>query len=148
MQAVLSTLISAAVLMHSILGCCWHHAHDECGADDEIGTVLLGCLPLGCAEHAGTGSAGQASLISESESGETDHSGHHWPECRGACTYLVPGKTGGSSFRFAACDGPVLWIADVPCSSMAVAVSSSRCESARSIQPPVRLHLFYQHLLI
>src|SRR5438105_7800221 len=77
MQAVLSISMAAAVFIHTVFGCCWHHGH-RCNHLVAIGVVQ----PVKSCEH---------------HQHESDRRQPGTPckckvECQGTCSYLVPQK--------------------------------------------------------
>lgn len=77
MHAVVSSLLAASLLLHAVLGCCRHHAHDPA-----VSTVGAAADRNCCHDHQGCGD-------------------HHAPanrcpgksDCQGVCTYLPTQKT-------------------------------------------------------
>ncbi len=140
MRSLFSSLVAVSLLIHAAFGCCWHHLHDRtCDHHSDSG-------PAFAAEAA----HGQVDGLSECDShnGKSPHSpdkGHS--NCQGTCHYLPAQKTQLNSFSaFALCDLAVAatTIIDVP----TLTTSNFTLALAEPAQPPVRLHLFQQLLLI
>ncbi len=132
MHAVVSSLISATLLLHAVLGCCGHHAHKNVRSHGRM-IETTAC----CHEHQ-------------------DSSRQHTPappcqdpsDCQGVCTYLPPQKT---QFEIPLTPTPLAAVSMA--NPMAYAGSFNApawldalfCNVAA---PHVRLHLAQQVLLI
>lgn len=132
MQAFISNLTAATLLVHSMFGCCWHHAPAQRDAS-ELGYAA-------CSEH-GHGTTG--------ESGRSPVGpGKCNSECRGLCIYLPPQKIQIAApqivmpFDVAAA---VPAIAD--CHFGSAFSGEQTCNGAKW-KPSLRLHLAHQVLLI
>jgi hypothetical protein len=125
MRAVFSSLVAASLLIHAAIGCCWHHPHN----DDDT-----------CCDDSQTGSH------HDSEQGGHSH-GPCKDHCQGTCHYLPVQKsqvdkiTVHSLLDFAAI---VPATCEVPFASQ---LRASRTHESAA-EPPVRLHLLHQILLI
>ena len=149
MHAVLSILMAAALIVHAVLGCCWHHAHDCVRCDNPIAhvpglTAKTSDQVACCKHHHGAGP--------EASEGQQEQPSQE-PckcrfECRGVCAYLPPQKT--------QIDSPELVVAfdyaivapmraGVP---IAPALSWELAGNLANVEPPLRLHLLHQMLLI
>lgn len=135
MHAILSIITAATLFIHALFGCCWHHAHScvRC----EMASAEASPVAGGCKCHHGSQPDQQPSGPCNCQF-----------ECKGVCTYLPPQKT--------VADCPEL---GVPFSSVAiVSVLADRHLSAVGVweqtcgqlatEPPLRLHLLHQILLI
>jgi hypothetical protein len=134
MRPFFSFLVAASLLIHAMLGCCCHHAHAEADCDDSWPSLAAesDC----CNDHANTPDG------HTSDGPCKDHS-----HCRGLCNYLPVQKTQiGKGLSLVPSDvvavDPVARV-----SQRADHIFIARtCELAP--EPPVRLHLFHQILLI
>jgi hypothetical protein len=132
MRAVFSSLVSASLLIHALIGCCWQHASAlQC-------RFLAAAVELDeCCHHPGDGLANQ-----ESPGPCKDHS-----NCHGLCTYLPAPK---SQLEMPQVLVPCDFAAILPVaigSQFATLRTMGACEP-RNLEPPLRLHLLHQHLLI
>jgi|SRR3954471_8736468 hypothetical protein len=124
MRSVFSSFVAASLLIHAAIGCCWHHPHNDDTCCDD-------------------------SQTSQSDHGQSgDHS--HAPckdHCHGTCHYLPVQKTQLDRITIhtlldfaavvpAACEVP-----------FAAQLRTGRTHLSAA-EPPVRLHLFHQILLI
>lgn len=140
MSPVFSSLTALSLLAHSVLGCCWHHAH--------------ACDDMGCphaTEDLGGGHChtdlSQADGHGDQDACVLGHSGHD--DCRGArCVFVSVQRMAPISWL-----GQPLgqaWLAD---SAIAVAGTMVRCSGRHGPDAsdgllPLRIHLLYQVLLI
>jgi len=70
---VVSLIALIPMLIHSIFGCCWHHAHSHAGHDHVVAVVIDGDLSL---DHAHAGHSSCPSHGSPASGGES-HSDDH-----------------------------------------------------------------------
>lgn len=134
MREVFTSLMAGVLFIHTMFGCCFQPAHSY-GFEYTAAHINQ---PVTCCKHC-------------RDSGDTLP--HHSPpknqaECQGVCTYLVPSKTQVDNTQAIA----VLdLVAVVSILTDAQVGSASRWELANSndeIEPPLRLHLLLQTLLI
>ena len=133
MRAAFSSLVSASLLIHAVLGCCWHHAH----AGELLSSESVAGEPRDCCHH------GAAPAEHPSPSPCNDG-----PHCEGICTYLPAPKSLIDMSQFLALSdfAAILSVAsDLPLSAMPAV---ERFVDPRGFKPPLRLHLLHQHLLI
>lgn len=146
LRAAIAHFVAGMLMLHSVLGCCWHHAHacahgdcawSESTADDAHSHA--------CSDdsHGDDCDAGCQSRGDESSRGN-----HSSLECPGACVYLPPEKA------ISANHGPegVAGFVAIP-AAMALWVLSpvdarEWISDSERIEPPLRLHLLHQILLI
>jgi hypothetical protein len=135
MHAAVSSLMVAVLAVQTVFGCCWHHAHWHLHCNR---SRVEAAAPVKCCHHHQHESPGQPS---------PEPCQNH-DECQGLSVFLLPQKLQIeashciTAFDIAAivpslADGQVatgFFGADVACSS--------------SIEPPLRLHLLHQTLLI
>ena len=135
MHAAIASLISAILLLHAVLGCCWHHAHDCAGK----AVAVEGCR---CSHHP---------------CHDPDSSGDRFPptapcpaerDCPGVWTYLPAERT---QFELPLLP-TLLALAPNPCVPVTMSEPASPawldalfCTGAA---PHVRLHLAQSVLLI
>jgi hypothetical protein len=134
MQALFSSLVAASLLIHAAIGCCWHHSHNGLCADDRQ------CQPTSdaCAHHHGCCN-GQHDQPTQEPCG-----GH---QCHGLCNYLPIQKSQVDDLKLQL---PLDFAAILPatCDMQGVAVHHAVGCSKAACEPPVRLHLLHQILLI
>ncbi len=135
MVAAVCNVMAALVLSHAVLGCCWHHSHLCASCDKAIGRTEPSS---DCCRHHN----------SSSDEGERSAPCRCYFQCPGVCVYLPTQKTG------------VNLAPDVnPCELLAVAAVtaqrhvdltslSERGREPAIFEPPLRLHLVHQVLLI
>src|SRR4051812_915772 len=80
MRTVFSTLLCASLLIHAVLGCCWHDMHDKDRGTGAVASVEADS----CCDH--------------DHDAATDGHGHHapckgHPNCHGLCNYLPVQKS-------------------------------------------------------
>src|SRR5215208_6103702 len=134
MRTVFSSLLCASLLVHALLGCCWHDVHDADGPG--VSLVSLGTDANCCHDHDGT---------ADGSGSKAPCKGH--PNCHGLCNYLPVQKTSfGDCLEHVVIDIALdsSAVADSHVSALSFAVRT--CEFSPS--PPMRLHLFHQILLI
>lgn len=134
MRAVFSSLVAASLLIHAAIGCCWHHAHDaECGNE-------------ACAEQTASTDGGQHDDC-DSSSGHGDHHAPCKGHCEGTCHYLSVQKT---QVEVIAPHLPLDFAAVIPatCDVHVAALVHAERSYESVAEPPLRLHLLHQILLI
>jgi len=131
-HAIASTLMSACLLAHAMLGCCWHHGH-ECAAQEAVAQADVCCEHHCCpADHESPAEGSQPCDCRI--------------ECGNSCVYLPLEKTivDGSAiaFDFVAINNV---IKNSQCSkSIILNVAGGFADLA----PPLPLHLLHQILVI
>lgn len=138
MRSIVSLITASALLLHMWLGCCAHHAH---AAEERP-----------CALHSGSEAAvGHDHCHGHEHPAPRSDSPHHpggpSDDCHEShCTFLVAGKT------IVVLDSLISPLPELAIDAhVAQAASSSIhsiCETDDHLRPPVRLHLYYQVLLI
>jgi len=135
MHSFLSNLTAALLALHTVLGCCWHHAHActrECGATPSV-------QASDCRQDRHVDGHGP---------GCSENHGHHGlHECQGStCVYLGPTKlkshesTAQPTLPAAAC---------VSCGGPSTAAAEKRpFFAAGDLTAPLRLHLVHHVLLL
>jgi hypothetical protein len=127
MQAFLSSVTAAILFIHTVFGCCWHHAHGSTAAISE---------PARCCHHH-------------------QHSNDSKPqqkpckcnvECESACTYIVPQKVIVEAPQCIAFDLLAV-LPSLAGRQMEVAASWQGITSPSDTAPPVRTHLLHQVFL-
>jgi hypothetical protein len=79
MHAAISSLISTILLLHAVLGCCWHHAHDCAGK----AVAVEGCAcHHACPNHQSSGDEPAPATPCPAER-----------DCPGVWTYLPTERT-------------------------------------------------------
>lgn len=135
MRAIVTNLTAGLLFIHTVFGCCWHHAHDcdHCVAKTGPSTGLT----ASCCGH------------DEADDNQPAEPCHCEFECQGVCTYLPPEKT--------TVEAPAKSIASLDLLAVlpTAAATDSRGTSHRAEShglPPLagslRLHLWHRILLI
>jgi hypothetical protein len=133
MRTVFCSLLCNSLLIHAVLGCCWHDAHDAAACDGSLPSL-----------------AADADCCHDGDSATDEHGpqvpckGH--PDCHGLCNYLPVQKTGFDNCL----DHMVIDFAvDVPAASGSqISALSFAAGPSEYYPPPIRLHLLHQILLI
>jgi hypothetical protein len=173
-RALISTLVATAVALHSVLGCCWHHAHaaEGCeptaqvaGHDEHEHEVASqeSEHPCGCPHRHAADLADErpAALAEDCRHGDLEHGDlqHGEHDHGGPCPQPCPGSCVDKGLLVAA---PRVQLEHVVSTVLPAALSTARQSSlefkpspaefagrpAATYPPPERLHLLYQLLLI
>ncbi len=134
MRGFFLSLLSVSLLVHAALGCCWHDEHSAGACDRSLVSFVSGSL----CEH-------------NHDAAADGHDSHHpckgHSHCHGLCNYLPAQKT-----QIGKCQTHVLidFAIDTKaaCGSHVAALSITPGTQDFCPPPPIRLHLFYQILLI
>lgn len=135
MRAVFSSFVAVSLLVHAAFGCCWHHVHEAAFGESTL-TVES------ATQHADHAVIGHSHECDPAHSPTKEHS-----HCQGTCHYLPGQKTQlDKSLPLSTLE----LVAVAPAvEDVHIAVSSFGELSLDSpAQPPLRLHLFHQILLI
>ena len=132
MQDFLSGTMAASLFIHTVFGCCWHHAHSHVQGSDATAFQAESC----CSHHD-----------------QSDHKPLQKPckcnlECEVGCIYVAPPKVQIDSPRGVA---PFDLAAIISASADDQIMSTARWDLASrpvAIELPLRLHLLKQMLLI
>ncbi len=137
MHGFLSNLTAALLALHTVLGCCWHHAHRCTQTCATAGPIASSDSCQGDhAHHAGTAP----------DSGGQGHHGRH--DCRGStCVFVNSSKANPHELALQL---------DVPPAAPAPGGSPTVCDVVGqwpyyppdALLPPLRLHLVCRVLLI
>lgn len=139
MQAFFSPTIAAVLLIHAVFGCCWQHARQAIVAEHPGSAAASACCPHGHAsshEHSVPGKPCDC----------------RW-ECHGTCVYLAE----KSSLELPLLVADLHGIAMLPAMSQSAELIlvgqlsngwGSNGSGPLCAQPPLRLHLLNQILLI
>lgn len=129
---VFSNLTAALLAMHTVLGCCWHHAH-ACSPECERSASVEE------SHEEGHGAAG-------CESGHSDCEQHHGTHVcqKGTCVFVGPAKVRVSPTT----DWSVSAWAFVATGESSLPASSRPGYGDDSERPSLRLHLAHQVLLL
>jgi hypothetical protein len=85
MHGVLSNLTAALLALHTVLGCCWHHAHSD---DAQTGAVIASDA---CHDGHASPSGGAADAC-----GQGHHGSHDCHESK--CSFVSTSSPDGNSF--------------------------------------------------
>src|SRR4051812_10831753 len=130
MQPFVANLTAALLFIHTVLGCCWHHAH---ACEQQMVTVDHSAK---CCHHHQHRSDGK----------QHEKPGKCKVECEGTCIYVVPQKV-----KVEAPD----WIT-MGLLAVLPSLADQQCESAPAwradwfppdLVPPLRTHLLHQVFL-
>jgi hypothetical protein len=140
MNTFLSNLTALALFIHTLFGCCWHHAHAAGAACDATATKIhsADCC---CHQAQGQGANSPGTDTSQSEPCKCR------PQCRGACSWLPVKKV--------AFDAPAALAFHDPGTAPTPLLDHPPGDVLTWLRPelvpaglPLRLHLLHQVLLI
>ncbi len=141
MHALIANLLAGLLLIHALLGCCWHDGRTwtACVAP-RCGVVIVGI----CSGSHGT---------VEHETGDQNRQHHPRPspveKCPCVYTFLPPGKTHARPLLVQApFDLGAIYLLPVEVSADGLTRTCNRVAGPLEAQPSVRLHLLHQILLI
>ncbi len=126
MQAFVANLTAALLFIHTVFGCCWHHA--------QCSTVAVSEAAHCCHHHQHS-----------SDSKPHERPGKCNVECEGTCTYVAPQKVKVESPQWLTIDLPVL-----PSLAGPQVEAASFREFVSPLPDwllPLRIHLLHQVLL-
>ena len=135
MRLFVSNLTAAMLLIHSLIGCCWHHGH-ACAERQETVAIHADC----CHDHDG-----------ESHDDNEAPARHHNCElkCQGVCTYLPTQKIVIDAQQLLnSIDYVAVVLATANSYSASAASFWERSRVTRASKPPLRLHLLHQVILV
>ena len=135
MRTLLPNLMAISLVVHAAVGCCWHHEHG-CAHGDNSNTPI--CKSTQCCEHDDC----------PSHQGEApEYPCHGKLECHGVCTYVAPQKIRlDSSLAVAPLASATLWL--LFSDAQAAFGSAWNTADPAEFEPPLRLHLLHQIVLI
>lgn len=154
MHPILSSFVAAMLSIHALLGCCWHHAQG-CEVCDSVKHEAVSpelALLTTCCQHAAE--AGRHDL---DRSGHDQHAGQEQPhrapckcqiECRGTCAYLLTPRALTGDQKSTLSDCVAMIVPAITTGQSALPLSWPLGNSPANSEPPVRLHLLHQILLI
>jgi hypothetical protein len=131
MQAFVSSLTAALLFIHTVFGCCWHHAHG-C----QLGAAVAVTSGAKCGhqhQHDGDGPHDEKPCGCKIE-------------CQGSCIYVVPQKVTVQAPEWVGID-LVAVLPSLAEHGMGTAASWEAGWSAPDLAPPLRRHLLHQVLL-
>jgi hypothetical protein len=135
MRTVFSSVLAASLLVHAALGCCWHKSQDTCECD---GTHRLLAVASEC-DH-------DHDAAPEGDRHDSHQPGKGQSHCPGTCNYLPVQKSQLGKIQILA---PVDTVAVVPLTCQAQVVSYFAAEpTGGRLEPPLRLHLLHQIILV
>jgi hypothetical protein len=140
MRSLFSSIVAVSLLVHAAFGCCWHHVHETAGT---CGAETGHALAIESAhEHNDCLSGCESHNCTSPHSHGKDHA-----NCQGVCQYLPVQKTQlDRVYTIASLDFALVTPVTIDVQTIALAnIAPALTEPA---QPPVRLHLFQQLLLI
>ena len=135
MHNVFSNLTAALLALHTVLGCCWHHAH-RCAETYAATVSVASSDSCDRARHANPAT-------------DSDGQGHHGRhDCQGStCVFVSPSKANPHklAFQFDASPAAVVRGNSV---SVCRVVGEPPFYPPDALLPPLQLHLANQVLLI
>jgi hypothetical protein len=135
MHAFLSGLLASALFVHAIYGCCWHHAQCTPTCNHAIACTTT---ETECCDHS----------TAPAEGNQPQPPCDDQRDCQGVCNYLPSHKTQlDSPLDLAALDFPESLPANASAQLVAIRAAGEPCDP-RVFEPPLRLHLLHQLLLI
>jgi hypothetical protein len=132
MHSVLSSLTAAVLFIHTVFGCCWHHAH----ACVQHGAPSVATESACCKHHQHHG-----------EGNQPVKPGKCCVECEGTCTYVLPQKVRIDAPQSVASLDLVATFPLLADAQIASASWSHVGDCPHGALPRVRLHLLHQLLL-
>jgi hypothetical protein len=137
MHGFLSNVTAALLALHTVLGCCWHHAHSL--AEES-------CMTQSVERPEGHGGHSDHDCDSTTP---VNHDGHQSPhECQGStCVFVRPTHDGSQGSSDLLMDVP-LSLSPIAFASTNVRVAEKSFFAPDALLPPLRLHLVDQVLLI
>jgi len=129
MQAFVASLTAAVLFIHTVFGCCWHHAH-QC----EHGSTVS--QPAKCCHHH----------QHDSDTKQPEKPCQGDIECQGTCSYVVPQKVQVQAPQWISID----LLAVLPSLANQQIDSAAACEARLwlpVLTPRLRTHLLHQVLL-
>jgi hypothetical protein len=134
MRSYLSSLTAALLAMHTVFGCCWHHAHASTPQGKSLPSV----------ESSESHGVAHADDGCERSTGGCGHHGNH--NCHGSkCVFTSSAKTGSPQFSLRLSPQSVV----APASTVPnVTRVQKPAFSPDELLPPLRLHLIERVLLI
>lgn len=135
MHKMVHSLTMLLVLYHTLVGCCWHHAHAAALSDRADVQVTASCCGHSHHEH-------------DTGAEPADHSPRDGRGCEhGRCVFLVPPVDGNAGIVDAVARADVIWGDLPPRGRLSSSVSTSELPPPVGL-PPHRLHLVNRVLLI
>src|SRR4051794_13157127 len=134
MRTVFSSLLCASLLIHAVLGCCWHDLHDKNAGVGAVASIETDS----CCDH-------DHNNATDGHGPQSPCKGH--PNCHGLCNYLPVQKSSfGKCLDHVVIDFAVGELATTASHASDLSFAPGAYEFCPP--PPIRLHLFHQILLI
>jgi hypothetical protein len=127
MQALVASLTAALLFIHTVLGCCWHHAQCSASAVSESEHC--------CHHHQHSSDSKQPEKPCKCN-----------VECEGACTYVIPQRVKIEAPQRVAIDLLAV-LPSLADRQLEVASSWEFISPLSDWLPPLRTHLLHQVLL-
>lgn len=146
MHPILSSFVAAMLSIHALLGCCWHHAH--------------GCIVCELVMHeaASPQVSPKASCCHHEHNAAPHEPSHQDPthqapcecqiDCRGTCAFLPTPRAPAIDRDSAPADCFVACLPAIATSRIGPSLSWQFGSGPAQLEPPLRLHLLHQILLI
>ena len=153
MRSIVTYLITTVLALHTLLGCCWHHAHDAIAyaavhtAEVQESRAMTSAIVGHCCRRQ----LDQPELVTGAadfaDDQEHESSGPDQDPCNDRCTFVSTDRVQVDSLRDAFALG---FLAPEVAAQLAGEFVYRRWEirSASDVVPPLRLHLLHQLLLI
>lgn len=146
MRALVSNLVALAMILHAVLGCCWHHAHET---TSPVSIAEVDAQPAVTVKHCCCHSH-QVEELAQQDNHRSETDAPAEPcraPCGEKCQYVVVSRV--------QLDSPVAWHSfdllpsvDQPILSPGLTTLTFESGDASVDPPPLRLHLLHQLLLI
>jgi hypothetical protein len=147
MNAIVSIVTAASVLVHAALGCCAHHAHGG----------LVGCCSQRtvepepeavhhhCCKHKHP--AASQELVADHDQTEPTPAPHKTCD-EGRCNAVLASKTSHSNVTLAAATSPCVACRGIAITTVNPVVTADYASLQHDLGPPLRAHLCYCVLLV
>jgi len=139
MQAIISNLMAVMLLIHAVIGCCWHHAHD-CSKCDK---VVAAAEPSNCSCNCHRKAEPRAPQSPCPQNGKGT--------CHSVCTYLSPQRASTedlSAGQLGDVVVPLDMLVGAQFRNSLASAAVDRPGNPRLAGQPVRVHLLNQVFLI
>lgn len=145
MSRLLAGAVAATLLMHAVVGCCWHHEHVELPRHDEPSIFK----PVVCGGHSHSHSRSHSHSHHDADEAPATPDNHHHDGDSGCgsqdCQFVKAEVQQGHS----PLDGPVVATLAASLQLQAGGLRYARRDEIASLRPPsVALHLLHQVLVV
>lgn len=146
MHSVLTHITAGLLLVHALLGCCWHHAHGCSRCRPAAASASPACSHAGCKHHNERDQARHSDRPNHDD--KVPKAPCKCPtECQGVCTFLPPQKVQVARSHAPLPFDFIAAATVAPDSQLQAGTRQTLCGLLKP-EPPLRLHLLQQILLI